>query len=300
MRSHGLFKEEFIMKNKIRSILAVAASLITVSAFPAEALAVYNYDYGYDCGYYDYGYDCGYDYGYYDYYDYGYNYSYSGDVYVGNDYRYGSVYYGSDIGYYYYNNAGRVVKLGWNFTVQTKASTKTKTGNKRRSSSNTGNASTGYGQPEVVSVTSLYANTGSNQKASSASSRRSKKTAKTGYSRRTPAKKKTTTKTVAGYTYGGTSSIGSITETYYYNNRGNYITMRKAPGNYDVSGDTTLYTSTTSYRINNVTVTFKGFYTQSGGDYFLATWTKGGYSYSVSSLDALSASTLKNIVKALM
>ncbi|MDO4389105.1 MAG: hypothetical protein Q4C31_08635 [Eubacteriales bacterium] len=63
-----------------------------------------------------------------------------------------------------------------------------------------------------------------------------------------------------------------------YDNGKNTLTVRKARGEADVSGDFTDYPNTAVYWLNGVTVTLKG----DSSALRLITWTYQGYSYSLS------------------
>lgn len=71
-----------------------------------------------------------------------------------------------------------------------------------------------------------------------------------------------------------------------YTGAGRTARYRKAAGTEDCSGDYNVYTDVTELEANGVTVTLKG----EAGQYTLAIWTDGSYSYSLSLSDGLSLS----------
>ena len=74
-----------------------------------------------------------------------------------------------------------------------------------------------------------------------------------------------------------------------------YILLRKGVGTEDISGDYNEYASVTEEDVNGRTVTLKG----DGEQVYLATWTDGGYSYSVSVSDGAELDTVLALVNAL-
>lgn len=103
---------------------------------------------------------------------------------------------------------------------------------------------------------------------------------------------------ISGYKYQGYSIIGQVFETKLKNETTtNYIYIRKARGYNDISGDESGYDLIKSWKIGNATVTIKGF---RPGDYYLATWTKNGCTYSVRSDEAISLKELQRIIKRCM
>lgn len=293
------------MKNTMKKIGAAFAAVLTTATISTGAGAI---SYWQDPDYYEY------DPGYYDYYDYYYYDSdyfdgiYGGDTFIGKDYRYGNVYYGSDIGYYYYTSNGKVKKLGWNFTLKT-SSSRTGTSRKRSStggySQKSGGSNNGSGQiaysstyKEKVTKNNSYYGVGPIGSSSSSKANSSEKKVVSNSSTSRSSKKKSSSKTISGYTYNGSYSYGGLTEYYYSNRSGSSITVRKASGSYDVSGDTSYYDAVTYYKLNNVYVTIKGYYFGRTPQYNLAIWSKGGYSYAVICSDPISASQIKAIVRA--
>lgn len=294
------------MKNTIKKIGAAFAAVLTTATISAGAGAISYWQdpdyYEYDPGYYDY-----YDYYYYDsdYYDG----IYGGDTFIGKDSRYGNVYYGSDIGYYYYGTNGKVKKLGWTFTLKTGSS---KTGTSKKQTSTTvyykkPGSSTNRSTNVVVSSSTYNNNKAKNNSYYGVGKVNVNSSSKTGASdnivvssssTKKSSKKKSSAKTISGYTYNGCYSYGGLTEYYYSNRSGSSITVRKASGSYDVSGDTSYYDAVTYYKLNNVYVTIKGYYFGRTPQYNLAIWSKGGYSYAVICSDPISASQIKAIVRA--
>ena len=74
-----------------------------------------------------------------------------------------------------------------------------------------------------------------------------------------------------------------------------YILLRKGVGSEDISGDYNEYTSVTEQEVDGKTVTLKG----DGSIIYLATWTDGDYSYSVSFSDGADPDTVLALVNAL-
>lgn len=71
-----------------------------------------------------------------------------------------------------------------------------------------------------------------------------------------------------------------------YTGEGKTACYRKAAGTEDCSGDYNIYTDVTEFEAGSITVTIKG----DAGQYTLAIWTDGSYSYSLSLSDGLSLS----------
>ena len=71
-----------------------------------------------------------------------------------------------------------------------------------------------------------------------------------------------------------------------YTGEGKTACSRKAAGTEDCSGDYNVYTDVTEFEAGSITVTLKG----DAGQYTLAIWTDGSYSYSLSLSDGLSLS----------
>lgn len=87
---------------------------------------------------------------------------------------------------------------------------------------------------------------------------------------------------------------GKILEVQYYDKDGGCgLSIRKAKGGEDVSGDWNEYESVSEIQAGGRAVTIKG----NGGKYYLAVWQDGGYSYSVSVTDGASEDELKAVVE---
>ena len=71
------------------------------------------------------------------------------------------------------------------------------------------------------------------------------------------------------------------------------ILIRKAKGSDNISGDYNVYKSTTNVTINGAKVQFKG----TDKTVTTATWTSGGFSYSVTTSKPISRSAMTKIVK---
>jgi hypothetical protein len=78
-----------------------------------------------------------------------------------------------------------------------------------------------------------------------------------------------------------------------YSDGSNTITYRMARGKDDISGDYTSYPDIKEYQGSDRIVTLKG---QGGGAYVLATWTRGGFTFSLSSESPLPQDDLLPIV----
>ena len=73
------------------------------------------------------------------------------------------------------------------------------------------------------------------------------------------------------------------------------ITIRKAPGAEDISGDYNTYESTEKVTVGDIEATFKG-----DGGYTLAVWSGGGYSYSLSLSSPLDMPDWQAIIERIM
>lgn len=81
----------------------------------------------------------------------------------------------------------------------------------------------------------------------------------------------------------------------YYTGEGKTACYRKAAGTVDCSGDYNVYTDVTEFEAGSITVTLKG----DAGQYTLAIWTDGSYSYSLSLSDGLSLSDWQTIMNSI-
>lgn len=77
-----------------------------------------------------------------------------------------------------------------------------------------------------------------------------------------------------------------------YTGEGKTACYRKAAGTEDCSGDYNVYTDVTELEESGITVTLKG----DDGQYTLAIWTDGSYSYSLSLSDGLSLSDWQTLI----
>ncbi len=92
------------------------------------------------------------------------------------------------------------------------------------------------------------------------------------------------------------SSIGDIAEIMY-STADNTISYRKAPGSDDISGDYNAYATIVEKEFDNINVTIKGNKDENNGDkFFNATWTKDGYSYSLSFENGVDLAEVENII----
>lgn len=80
-----------------------------------------------------------------------------------------------------------------------------------------------------------------------------------------------------------------------YTGEGKTACYRKAAGTEDCSGDYNVYTDVTEFEAGSITVTLKG----DAGQYTLAIWTDGSYSYSLSLSDGLSLSYWQTIMNSM-
>lgn len=71
------------------------------------------------------------------------------------------------------------------------------------------------------------------------------------------------------------------------------LCYRKSPGSKDNSGDYNVYDSEMQSEVDNIQVTWKG----NNGKYYLAAWSKEGYSYSISIDNGVKKEVLENIIK---
>ena len=80
-----------------------------------------------------------------------------------------------------------------------------------------------------------------------------------------------------------------------YTGEGKTACYRKAAGTEDCSGDYNVYTDVTEFEAGSITVTLKG----DAGQYTLAIWTDGSYSYSLSLSDGLRLSYWQTIMNSM-
>ena len=80
-----------------------------------------------------------------------------------------------------------------------------------------------------------------------------------------------------------------------YTGEGKTAIYRKTAGTEDCSGDYNVYTDVTEFEANGVTVTLKG----DAGQYTLAIWTDGSYSYSLSLSDGLSLGDWQTLINSI-
>ena len=92
------------------------------------------------------------------------------------------------------------------------------------------------------------------------------------------------------------SSIGDIAEIMY-STADNTISYRKAPGSDDISGDYNTYATIVEKEFDNINVTIKGNKDENNVDkFFNATWTKDGYSYSLSFENGVDLAEIEKII----
>lgn len=78
-----------------------------------------------------------------------------------------------------------------------------------------------------------------------------------------------------------TAIKGYLLQIQYAADENRYICVRKAAGSGDISGDWNVYAREQTKTVGTKTVVMKG----NGGQVSLATWTEGGYTYSVGVYD---------------
>ena len=88
------------------------------------------------------------------------------------------------------------------------------------------------------------------------------------------------------------SVTDGVLQIRYYNTNGDERVVRMAEGSADISSDDTDYLAVTADRIKDADVSLRG--TSCG--YYLASWTKGGYTFSVKSNYPMSAEEMENTV----
>ena len=88
---------------------------------------------------------------------------------------------------------------------------------------------------------------------------------------------------------------GSMIEVDYDGERGGSVCLRKAAGTDDVSGDYNSYDLTQTSRIAGQDVTLRG----AEDAWYVATWTRDGYSFAVVSTSALTTSQVETLVAGL-
>ena len=88
---------------------------------------------------------------------------------------------------------------------------------------------------------------------------------------------------------------GAMLEVDYTGERGGSVCLRKAVGTDDVSGDYNNYDLTQTSRIAGQDVTLRG----AENAWYVATWTRDGYSYAIVSTSALTTSQVETLVAGL-
>ena len=100
-----------------------------------------------------------------------------------------------------------------------------------------------------------------------------------------------------GYTFSAARAIAGELMEVVYTNGENDLTIRKAIGTEDCSGDTTVYSETSTQTVDEMEITCKG----EDGMIMLATWTDGESSYAVSAAgEGLDQNTLTTLVGEIM
>ena len=97
---------------------------------------------------------------------------------------------------------------------------------------------------------------------------------------------------------------GSVLQIKYYDKDGNAVAVRKGFGKAEVSGDRTRYDISKTAKINKTNVTCYGYSYEFGRQtihsYYLATFYKDGYSYSIKSNLPMTLSEMQGIAKDMM
>lgn len=95
------------------------------------------------------------------------------------------------------------------------------------------------------------------------------------------------------------SSIGDIAEIMY-STADNTISYRKAPGSDDISGDYNTYATIVEKEIDGINMTIKGNENENNVDkFFNVTWTKDGYSYSLSFENGVDLTEIEEIINSI-
>lgn len=81
----------------------------------------------------------------------------------------------------------------------------------------------------------------------------------------------------------------------FYGGEDDSICIRKAPGSEDISGDYNSYSQVTAVDTNGINVTMKG----ENNLVYLAIWTSGGYTYSISARTGMSNSDMSALVQSI-
>lgn len=84
-----------------------------------------------------------------------------------------------------------------------------------------------------------------------------------------------------------------MTEVIDYDGEDGVFRTRKAKGSGDISGDYTSYETENRAEVGEISVTMKG----SGELIYVAVWTQGDYTYSVSSESGVSQETMRELVQ---
>lgn len=79
----------------------------------------------------------------------------------------------------------------------------------------------------------------------------------------------------------------------FYGDEDHEVLIRKAPGGEDISGDYNVYTQVKATNVNGSVVTMKG----EDGVVYLAIWSNGGYTYSISARAGMSEADMAALVR---
>lgn len=108
---------------------------------------------------------------------------------------------------------------------------------------------------------------------------------------------------IAGFSMNAPESIDGYKERHIqvisgqiisiiYQNGDHTITIRKAAGTDDISGDFNSYESTEQININGINATLK----YNADQIFLATWTTNGYTYSISIDSGMTQNSVRDLI----
>ena len=95
------------------------------------------------------------------------------------------------------------------------------------------------------------------------------------------------------------TAIGNIAQIVY-TTADNEVTWRKAPGSDDISGDYNTYATIVEKEIDGINMTIKGNENENNVDkFFNVTWTKDGYSYSLSFENGVDLAEIEEIINSI-
>lgn len=98
---------------------------------------------------------------------------------------------------------------------------------------------------------------------------------------------------VGGNSQHDIQTMGDEMIQVFYGDADNEVCVRKALGKEDISGDYTAYAQTHSVTVNGIGVTMKG----ENNLIYLAVWTNGGYTYSISARSGMSSTDMTALIQ---